>query len=58
MLTNECWLGYHDFCELGEHCDCMCHEQWDWDDAFEDGPTIEAITNEVDEEVRKWLEQE
>ena len=26
MLTNECWLGYHDHCEDPfDSCDCLCH---------------------------------
>lgn len=58
VLTNECWLGYHDNCELDEDCDCICHEVFDWDDAFEDGPTIDAIWAETDEALRKegWVE--
>lgn len=58
MLTNECWLGYHDFCEIHEHCDCMCHDDgFDWDDAFEDGPIVENYLA-VEKTVEKWLERQ
>ena len=29
MLSNECWLAFHDYCELLGWCDCLCHAQLD-----------------------------
>lgn len=58
VLTNECWLGYHDNCELWNDCDCMCHDDWEWEDGFTDGPTVAAIFTEAEEAIRKFWEQE
>lgn len=29
MLTNECWLGMHDYCHADDVCDCLCHVTYD-----------------------------
>jgi len=34
LHTNECWLGYHDYCtnDFGS-CGCLCHLVFDWDES-------------------------
>ncbi len=27
MLTNECWMGYHERCDYYSDCECLCHAQ-------------------------------
>lgn len=48
LLSNECWLGYHDNCSAPDSCECICHVKQD--------PAFADLMKYLMEEA-EWLEE-